>query len=160
MDGGVWWATVHGVAKIRTRLSDFTFTFHFHTLEKEMETHSGVLAWNPRDRGAWWAAIYGVAQSQTWLKRLSSSSSNFWIKSCKYSQYSDKTHVPTSWVNGCQYIAVYNGVLSWLKIKLHTFPSHPPTGGDAFPVWMCPFRPHLYTATSPAAITKHQSPGT
>ena len=65
MDRGVWWATVHGVAKIRTRLSDFTFTFHFHTLEKEMETHSGVLAWNPRDRGAWWAAIYGVAQSQT-----------------------------------------------------------------------------------------------
>ena len=43
MDGGVWWATVHGVAKIRTRLSDFTFTFHFHTLEKEMATHSNVL---------------------------------------------------------------------------------------------------------------------
>ena len=45
MDGGAWWAPVHGVAKSQTRLSDFTFTFHFHPLEKEMATHSSVLAW-------------------------------------------------------------------------------------------------------------------
>ena len=45
MDGGAWWAAVHGVTKSRTRLSDFTFTFHFHALEKEMATHSRVLAW-------------------------------------------------------------------------------------------------------------------
>ena len=45
MDGGTWEAAVHGVAKSRTRLSDFTFTFHFHALEKEMATHSSVLAW-------------------------------------------------------------------------------------------------------------------
>ena len=45
MDGGACWAAVHGVAKSRTRLSDFTFTFHFHALEKEMATHSTVLAW-------------------------------------------------------------------------------------------------------------------
>ena len=45
MDGGAWWAEVHGVAKSRTGLSDFTFTFHFHALEKEMATHSSVLAW-------------------------------------------------------------------------------------------------------------------
>ena len=45
MDGGAWWAAVHGVAKSQTQLSDFTFTFHFHTLEKEMATHSSVLAW-------------------------------------------------------------------------------------------------------------------
>ena len=45
MDGGAWWAAVHGVAKSRTRLSDFTFTFRFHVLEKEMATHSSVLAW-------------------------------------------------------------------------------------------------------------------
>jgi len=45
MDGGAWWAAVHGVAEGRTRLSDFTFTFHFHALEKEMATHSSVLAW-------------------------------------------------------------------------------------------------------------------
>ena len=43
--GGAWWAAVHGVAKSRTRLSDFTFTFHVHALEKEMATHSSVLAW-------------------------------------------------------------------------------------------------------------------
>ena len=45
MDGGAWWAAVHGVAEGRTRLSDFTFTFHLHALEKEMATHSSVLAW-------------------------------------------------------------------------------------------------------------------
>ena len=45
MDRGAWWAAVHGVAKSRRWLSDFTFTFHFHALEKEMATHSGVLAW-------------------------------------------------------------------------------------------------------------------
>ena len=45
MDRGAWWAAVHGVAKSQTRLSDFTFTFHFHALEKEMATHSSVLAW-------------------------------------------------------------------------------------------------------------------
>ena len=45
MGGGAWWAAVHGVAKSRTRLSDFTFTFHFHALEQEMATHSSVLAW-------------------------------------------------------------------------------------------------------------------
>ena len=45
MDGGAWKAAVRGVAEGRTRLSDFTFTFHFHALEKEMATHSSVLAW-------------------------------------------------------------------------------------------------------------------
>ena len=45
MDGGAWWAAVPGVSKSRTRLSNFTFTFHFHALEKEMATHSSVLAW-------------------------------------------------------------------------------------------------------------------
>ena len=45
MDGGGWWAAVHGVAKSQTRLSNFTFTFHFHALEKDMATHSSVLAW-------------------------------------------------------------------------------------------------------------------
>ena len=45
MDGGAWWAAVHGVAKSGARLSDFTFTFPFHALEKEMATHSSILAW-------------------------------------------------------------------------------------------------------------------
>ena len=45
MDRGAWYAAVHGVAKSRTQLNDFTFTFHFHTLGEEMATHSSVLAW-------------------------------------------------------------------------------------------------------------------
>ena len=45
MDGGAWWAAVHGVAKSQTRLGNFPFTFHFHALEKEMAIHSSVLAW-------------------------------------------------------------------------------------------------------------------
>ena len=51
MDGGAWKAAVHGVAEGQTRLSDFTFTFHFHALEKEMATHSSVLAWRIPGRG-------------------------------------------------------------------------------------------------------------
>ena len=78
MDGGGWLAAVHGVVKSWTRLSDFTFTFHFHGLEKEMEhpLQCSCLE-NPRNGGAWWAAVYGVAQSRTGLKKLSSSISNF-----------------------------------------------------------------------------------
>ena len=49
MDGGAWYAAVHGVAKSRTRLTDFTFTFHFHALEKEMATHSRILAWRDKN---------------------------------------------------------------------------------------------------------------
>ena len=52
MDGGAWWAAVHGVAKSWTRLSDFTFTFHFHALEKELATHSSVLAWRTPGMGS------------------------------------------------------------------------------------------------------------
>ena len=59
MDWGAWWAAVHGVVKSRTRLSDFTSTFHFHALEKEMATHQCSCLENPRDGGAWWAAVMG-----------------------------------------------------------------------------------------------------
>ena len=52
MDGGAWYAAAHGVAKSRTRLSDFTFTFHFHALEKEMATHSSVLPGESQGRGS------------------------------------------------------------------------------------------------------------
>ena len=66
MDGGAWWAAVHGVTKSWTRLSDFSFTFHFHALEKEMATYSSVFAWRiPGTGGAWWAAVYGVAELDT-----------------------------------------------------------------------------------------------
>ena len=61
MDGGAWWAAVHGVAKRRTQLSDFTFTFHFHALEKEMATHSSVLAWrNPGMGEPGWLPSLGL----------------------------------------------------------------------------------------------------
>ena len=78
MDGGAWWAAVHGDAKSWTRLSDFTFTFHF-SLSCIGEGNGNPLQCscleNPRVGGAWWAAVYGVTQGWTRLKRLSSSSS-------------------------------------------------------------------------------------
>ena len=52
MDGGAWWAAVHGVVKSWTRLSDFTFTFHFPALEEEMAPHSSVLAWRIPEAGS------------------------------------------------------------------------------------------------------------
>ena len=66
MDGGAWWAAVHGAAKSWTRLSDFTFTFHFHALEKEWQPTPVFLP--GESQGAWWAAVYGVTQSWTRLK--------------------------------------------------------------------------------------------
>ena len=65
MDEGAWWATVQGVVKNRTRLRDFTFTFHFHALEKEMATHCSVLAWGipgtrePRGLTSMWSYRVG-----------------------------------------------------------------------------------------------------
>ena len=64
MDGGAWWAAVH--AKGRTRLSDFTFTFHFHALEKEMATHSSVLAWRIPGTGSLMGCrLWGRTESDT-----------------------------------------------------------------------------------------------
>ena len=66
MDGGAWWAAVHGVAKSPTRLSDFTFTltFHFYALEKEMATHSSILAWiipgTVEPSGLWFMELHRV----------------------------------------------------------------------------------------------------
>ena len=77
MDRGAWKAAVHGVAKSRTRLSDFTFTFHFSCIgEGNGNPLQCSCLENPRDGGVWGAAVYGVAQSRTQLKRLSSSSSS------------------------------------------------------------------------------------
>ena len=91
MDRGAWEAAVHEVTRIQTRLSDFTFTFHFYALEW-LHFHFSLLCTgegngnplrcscleNSRDGGAWWAVIYGVAQSWTRLKRLSNSSILYW----------------------------------------------------------------------------------
>ena len=76
MDGGAWWAAVHEVAESQTRLSDFTFTFHFHALEKEMATHSSILAWRIPGTGEPGGLPSMGSQSRTRLKRFSSSSSN------------------------------------------------------------------------------------
>ena len=66
MDRGAWWAAVHGVAKSRTRLSDLTFTFHFHALEKEMATHSSVLAWRIPGTGSLVGChLWGRTESDT-----------------------------------------------------------------------------------------------
>ena len=66
MDGGAWWAAVHGVAKSRTRLSDFPFTFHFLALEKEMATHSSVLAGESQGRGSLvGCCLWGRTESDT-----------------------------------------------------------------------------------------------
>ena len=66
-----------GSLRVKTGLSNFTFTFHFHALEKEMATHSSVPCLdNPMDGEAWWAAVHGVTRSRTRLKPLSSSSSS------------------------------------------------------------------------------------
>ena len=86
MDRGAWWVTVHGVARSRTWLSNFTFTFHFHVLEKEMAAHSSVLAWRIPGTGE-----PGGLQSMgshrarherlKWLSRNSSSSRHLFIPS-------------------------------------------------------------------------------
>ena len=66
MDGGAWRAAVHGVAEGRTRLSGFTFTFHFHALEKEMATHSSVLAWRIPGTGSLLGCrLWGHTESDT-----------------------------------------------------------------------------------------------
>ena len=95
MDGRAWWATVHGVAKVaksRTRLSDFTFTFHFHALEKEMATHSSVLAWRiPGTGEPGGLPSYGITQSRTRLKRLSSSNM-YLVHACQMLSVSVSLH--------------------------------------------------------------------
>ena len=73
MDGGAWWAAVHGVTEGWTQLSDFTFIFRFHALEKEMATHSSVLAWRIPGMGEPGGLPSMRLQSRTRLKRLNSS---------------------------------------------------------------------------------------
>ena len=68
MGGGAWWAAVHGVAESQTRLSDFTFSFHFQALEKEMATHSSVLAWRIPGTGEPGGLLFMRSQSWTRLK--------------------------------------------------------------------------------------------
>ena len=81
MGGGAGWAAVHGVAKSQTRLSDFTFTFHFHALEKEMATQSSVLAWRIQGRGSLvgyhlWGRTESDTTEATWQQQTCSTQSS------------------------------------------------------------------------------------
>src|SRR5574340_725978 len=96
MDGGAWWAAVHGVAQSRARLSDFTFTFHFHALEEDMATHSSVLAWRtpgtagpgglpPASLATFSACAWSSAASPGWSPTASCATSTaFSAPACRY----------------------------------------------------------------------------
>ena len=95
MDGGAWWAAVHGVAKSRTRLSDFTSLFTFMHWRRKWQPTLVFLPGEFQGRGAWWAAVYGVAQSRTQMKRLSSSSSSRSSETCRRSNFVILASFPT-----------------------------------------------------------------
>ena len=103
MDAGAWWATVHGVTKSQTQLSDFPFTFPFHALEKEMATHSSVLAWRiPGTRepsGLPSMGLHRVGHDLSWKRLSSSSSSRFVIAflPCSKCLLISWLHLPPQW---------------------------------------------------------------
>ena len=131
MDGGAQWATVHGVAESRTRLSDFTLTFHFHALEKEMATHSSVLAWRIPGTGSLLGCrLWGRAESDMteatqqqqqqlfdkwWLIDLQP---YLYLYSCTRNQDSQKTLLP--WVLG--YSVQFSSVQSLSCVRLFATP--------------------------------------
>ena len=95
-----WKAAVHGVEKSRTRLSDFTFTFHFHALEKEMATHSSVLAWRIPGRGSLVGCrLWGRTESDTTevTQQLHSRAPGFRLGSCGCMDLASPWHKEFSW---------------------------------------------------------------
>ena len=108
MDGGAWWATVHGVAKSWTRLRDFTFTFHFHALEKEMATHSTVLAWRIPGMGepGGLPSMGSHRVEHDWSDLSSSSSSSDCLEGLQ-----ERTHWDFCWISF--FILRYNW---WIKL--------------------------------------------
>ena len=127
MDGGAWQAAVHGVVKSQTRLSDFTFTFHFHALEKEMATHSSVLAWRiPGTVEPGGLTSMGL-QSQTRLKRLSSSSRPvetklFCIQKCQSLSHARPFVTPPG---SCVHLILQARILEWVAIPFSRGSSRP-----------------------------------
>ena len=139
MDRGAWWAAVHGVTKSQTQLSDFTFTFHFHALEKEMVTHSSFLPWRIPGTGACWAAVYGVAQSRTRLMWLSSSMPPIYISHLRrcwnnMSAAMASNHCATwrvecvcGWLMSCPHLSGLSDFFSDLStVKHNSFTQWPP----------------------------------
>ena len=127
MDGGAWWAAVHGVAE-----SDMIEWLHFHfSLSCTGEGNGNPLQCscleNPRDGGAWWAAVYGVAQSRTRLKRLSNSSSSIngllKINGCDPSLHNHRTDLKGSFPAIENFPLWFQRVLFWMLHTMHSSPS-------------------------------------
>ena len=137
MDGGAWWAAVHGVARSRTRLSDFTFTFHFHALEKAMATHSGVLAWRipgtgePGGLPSLWS--HRVGHDWSVLAAAAALADNFWsywhtrrlfvwtyfTRSTVFSESKSKTCSIFSPGSYSEEVIVREGETAWSGTRLH-----------------------------------------
>ena len=85
MDGGAWWAAVHGVAKSQTLLSDFNFTFHFYALKKEMATHSSVLSWRIPGMGETGGlpSMGSHRVGQDWSNLAAAAAGWFWFSQCR-----------------------------------------------------------------------------
>ena len=118
VDGGAWWAAVHGVAKSRTRLSDFTFTFHFLALEKEMATYSIVLAWRipgtGKPGGLPSMGSHRVRHDWSNLAAAAAAAAAWTIRELRVSCYFYEfffTHISLPWQLNSYYI------LKWKKVK-------------------------------------------
>ena len=145
MDGGAWWAAVHGVSKSRTRLSDFTFTFHFHALEKEMAIHSSVLAWRIPGMGEPGGLPSMGSQSWTQLKLLSSSSSKNSVTWAHRSKKVQKTATVTA-----------RGQSRQTRLRTSVFTLRA-TGGHWKGRWADTYKDHLKSTTFYSACNKCSS---
>ena len=128
MHGGAWWAAVHGVTKSRTRLSDFTFTFHFPSLEKEMATHSSVLVWRipgtgePRGLpsmgsnrvGHDWSDLAAAAAAAGSLLRNKDCSGIFGKDA--YRIFPENFHCSCSMTSGISALRLIKNVTSWTSL--------------------------------------------
>ena len=124
MDGGAWWAAVHGVTKGRTRLSDFTFTLHCHALEKAMATHSSILAWRIPGTGEPGGLPSMGSQSRTPLKRLSSSSKALKPSQTDSSSWANLSELSHKWI-------FFKYSASPFKLCLY----HTPKRNTGLPIW-------------------------
>ena len=139
MDGGAWWAAVHGVAKSRTRLSDFTFTFSLSCIgEGNGNPLQCSCLENPRDGGAWWAAIYGVAQSRTVRTKWHWSDLVVVVVAIPFSRGSpqprDQTQVSRIAGKFITIWATREAPIMWFKPHSNNSINH---SGDCTPVFMC-----------------------